>query len=181
MKFFKMNVGLTSIKLPLFRILISVIVLLLCFYRNRIIPQDNDVLVNIGTIVTYALTALGLYCIFISITEFMEMKKKSSIQTKTFEKREWSLDKLFSFMEDADIIDILIENANSSLKIGTKSDYGRAMPFSFEDQFFDKCYYIEDSEYENFDDFKKQFRAIVQSEVVVLLYVGIDDTPLDKL
>ena len=158
-------------------------ILLLCFFRDQFIPADNKILTGVGTIITLVLIVICFYLIFISITELIEMKKinKGLFAKPTFEKRDWTVGKLFSFMEEADVIDILIEQPDSPLKIGTKSDYGRVEPFSHEEKFFDKCYYIEESEYESFEEFKEQFKTIVQSDSVTLLYVGIEDTPLDRL
>ncbi len=183
MKFFKVNLGLKSMKLPLFRIVISILLFVLCYNRNRIIPTENKILTSLGTVVTVGVIVIGFYCIFISVTEIIEMKskKKDPSDLPPFEKRDWTTEKLFSFLEESDIIDIVVEHAGSRLKIGTKSDYGRTNRFSSEKSFFDKCYYIEEAEYEKLSDFIEQFQTVIQADVVTILYVGIDDMPLDRL
>ena len=108
-------------------------------------------------------------------------KSKKENHGQIFERREWTIERFFAFLEESDIIDIVIEHLGAPLKICVKSDYGRTKTFSLEKEFFDKAYYIEETEYTNFDDFKKQFKTIIQGDIVTLIYVGIEDMPLDGL
>ena len=55
-------------KKPILKILISVAVMIICFFRNKIIPQDNAILVTVGTIVTIILVIGAIYLIFSSIS-----------------------------------------------------------------------------------------------------------------
>ena len=77
-----------------------------------------------------------------------------------------------------DIIDLDLDKGNGeTLRIGTRSDY-RHERYG-EAEYFDKCYYIEEEEYTDFSDFIAQFARVHGDRTVRILYVGIEDMPVE--
>lgn len=153
------------------KLAIAITILLLCFFRNRILP-NIEFIRYIGTAITIVLIIWGLYTIISSITKLFILFESILHFGNRYSKKviqEWSMEELCDFLIKQDIIDITIDNNGTTVKVGAKSDCtsGRYKPTVF----FDKCYYIDDSEYETFDEFKEQLMMEFHDEVVKILYI----------
>lgn len=159
-------------------ICLSIVALALCFFRNRILP-DIAIVRTIGTIITVLIIVVALYMIVSSVSHFMtakEFSKGTSTTQATKPMKSWSPEKLFDYLYQEDIIDIIIDNNGVELKVGTTSDSRSVGGRRFKNVvFFDKCYYINDTEYSEFDRFKEDFINLLHSDTVEIIYVGIGD------
>jgi hypothetical protein len=179
MKLFQVDKEVKSVQKPLVKILISIAILTVCFFRNRFIPADQVFFTHAATVVTLILLVVCFRLIFISITEIgICVSSRKQEQTKPIAYTEpiklWSHEELFAFLEEENHIDLVVENDYGKQKIGTRSDYGRPTAFSRE-QFFDKCYYIEDREYTDFEEFKTEFLQNATNEQIKIWSAMLDD------
>ena len=174
-----MNKKNNSVSVAWLKILLSAVILMLCFFRNRVIPQDNEALVIFGTVVTVLLIILCLRLIASAIGTLAGTEKNAAPK-KLPDKpiKLWDREKLFAYLEQEDIIDIVLDKGNGeTLRIGTRSDYRRERYGKAE--YFDKCYYIEEEEYTDLSDFIAQFARAHGDGTVRILYVGIEDMPVE--
>lgn len=174
-----MNKKNNSVSVAWLKILLSAVILVLCFFRNRVIPQDNEALVISGTVVTVFLIILSLRLIASAIGTLAGAEKNASPKKLPDEPiKLWDREKLFTYLEQEDIIDIVLDKGNGeTLKVGTRSDYRRERYGKAE--YFDKCYYIEEEEYTDLSDFIAQFARAHGDGTVRILYVGIEDMPVE--
>ena len=174
-----MNKNSNSVSVAWLKILLSVAVLVLCFFRNRVIPQDNETLVISGTVATVLLILLCLRLVASAVGILAGAGKGAAPQKLPDQPiKLWDREKLFAYLEQEDIIDIVLGRENGeTLKVGTRSDYRRERYGKAE--YFDKCYYIEEEEYTDFSDFVAQFTRAHGDETVRILYVGIEDMPVE--
>ena len=174
-----MNKNNNSVPVAWLKILLSVVILLLCFFRNRVIPQDNETLVISGTVATVLLILLCLRMVSSAIGTLAGAGKGAAPQKLPDQPiKLWDRESLLSYLEQEDIIDIVLGRENGeTLKVGTRSDYRRERYGKAE--YFDKCYYIEEEEYTDFSDFVAQFMRAHGDETVRILYVGIEDMPVE--
>ena len=173
------NKNNNSVPVAWLKILLSVAILLLCFFRNRVIPQDNETLVISGTVATVLLILLCLRLVASAIGTLAGAEKNAAPQKLPDQPiKLWDRESLLSYLEQEDIIDIVLGRENGeTLKVGTRSDYRRERYGKAE--YFDKCYYIEEEEYTDFSDFVAQFMRAHEDETVRILYVGIEDMPVE--
>ena len=174
-----MNKKNNSVSVAWLKILLSAVILVLCFFRNRIIPQDNEALVISGTVVTVLLIILCLRLIASAIGTLAGAEKNAAPK-KLPDKpiKLWDREELFAYLEQEDIIDLVLDKGNGeTLKVGTRSDYRRERYGKAE--YFDKCYYIEEEEYTDLSDFIAQFARAHGDGTVRILYVGIEDMPVE--
>ena len=159
-------------------ICLSIVALVLCFFRNRILP-DIAIVRTIGTVATVVIIVVALYMIVTSVSHFMTAKEfgnGASVSRATQPMKSWSPKKLFDYLYQEDIIDVIIDNNGVELKVGTTSDSRSVGGRRFKDiEFFDKCYYINDTEYSDFDRFKEDFIGLLHSDTIKIKYVGIGD------
>lgn len=160
------------------KIIASILVMVLCFVRKQIIPVDNFGLNAIGTVVALIFIAASIYVILGSVTEIIVIstnKKNSTECNKDGPLKLWTPDELFDFLENEDIIDLMIDNEDI-LKIGTTSESESGQYKQI--RYYNKRYYIQNDEYENFLEFQKHFLLILKGDVVKILYAGIEDMPV---
>ena len=167
-----------SVIKPLIKILGSVAILVMCFFRKHVIPEDNIKLTALGTGITLVLILICFYSILTSVVQIKNIheNKKREKEIKLEQPiKIWTTTELCCFLEKEDIIDVVIDNGNA-LKVGTKSDYKRP-PYG-KAEYFDKCYYIDDEEYIELSEFKNRLLSILKDDTVKILYVGIEDMPV---
>lgn len=170
-----------SVKMHVLKILLSVAVLIICFFRNRFIPQDNAALVTIGTVVTIILLIGAFYLIFTSVSQLFllsgsqnEGKKEKESQTVV-----WDYETLFAYLKSEDIVDLIVENSESQLSIGVRSEYIEHTFLRKNTGWQNKIFYIEAEELTDFEEFKTKFVQLMKTEHVVILSAKIDDMVLD--
>lgn len=179
MKRFQVDKEVKSAQKPLIKLLISIAILTVCFFRNRFIPADQVLLTHAATVATLILLVVCFRLIFISITEigiFVSSRKQEQTEPKEYTEpiKLWSHEELFAFLQEENIIDLVVENDYGKQRIGTRSDYGRPTAFAPE-QFFDKCYYIEDREYTDFEEFKTAFSQNATDVKIKIWSAKLDD------
>ena len=164
---------------PIWKIVLAVALLVLCFFRKRLIPQDHAALMALGTGLTIACICLSFYWIITAISQLsLQGETETTAPSKLPSEPLKCLtpEELFAFLEKEDIIDVVIDN-EGEWRVGTSSDSksGRYR----ETRYFDKRYYIEDTEYADFSEFKKSFLLALKGDAVKILYVGIEDMAVD--
>ncbi|MDO4564627.1 MAG: hypothetical protein Q4C04_03305 [Clostridia bacterium] len=118
-------------------------------------PRSSNGQLQLPNLICIAVGGLvGLYFIPLSIFEAVNAKKAPSKKDGKKRIAETPLSELT--VEDAqkiigqeDVVDITIKVNGTVIRMGARSDY------SNEEGFFDKCYYIEQSEYESYEEFQR--------------------------
>lgn len=150
---------------------------LLCFFRNRILPQDNKTVALIGTLVTIGVVFLSMYLIFNAISDLIGLKEASNVsKPEPKESRKvLSVSELFAVLEREDVIDLILENGDGRLEVGTYTNRGeKGLLFGGKGSFGrPKFYYIEDKEYSDFSEFQTVFLSLVNSEEISVLFAGL--------
>ena len=180
MDFFKANMQLKSLKPPIVKMIIAIAVMILCFFRACFIPTNLVFLQHVGSIIALILTAGCIYRILISgieISQFL-MSRPKLIKQTDHPIKIWSFDEMLSFLEKENIIDLTVEGDFGIVKLGTRSDFG-SPTYLAPKQWFNKCYYIEDCEYNNILEFQEAFKQLVSSEKIKVLSAYLDDMELN--
>ena len=160
-------------KHPFVRIAMSVVLLLIFYFRDEIIPADNKVLIGLGTVVTMIAIVFCMYLIAKSVSELAgakKMQKVAKISDSDKAIKIWSMAELYAFLEQEDIIDIVIDNDGEKLKIGTAADYRRH-------KLVQKWYYIGEVDYSSLSEFQTHLEEIIKSNTVSVVYIGFDGEP----
>ena len=160
---------------PVWKIVLAVALLVLCFFRKRLIPQDHAALMALGTGLTIACICLSFYWIITAISQLsLQGENKTTAPSKLPSEPLKCLtpQELFDFLENEDIIDVIIDNGEQ-LRVGTSSD-SRSGRYK-QTTYFDKHYYINEKEYVNFSEFQTRFLDELKGDVVKILYAGIED------
>ena len=161
-------------KNPFVRITMSVVLLLIFYFRDEIIPADNKVLMGLGTAVTMIAIVFCMYLIAKSVSELAGAKKMQKVEKISDSDKVikiWSMAELYAFLEREDIIDIVIDNNGEALKIGTAADYRRH-------KLVQKWYYIGEVDYSSLSEFQIYLEEIIKSNTVSVVYIGFDGEPL---
>ena len=129
------------------KIILGVSVIFLMIYRTSIFPiLNNNSILNHGvTLISLIIVIPTLMSSVISIIDliFLPFLKREERKKENNESYiDYKFDDIIKLLLDNDIIDIKIKINESIVKIGASSDYSR-----FYDKFFDKLYYIDDTEY----------------------------------
>ena len=75
MKIFELNTKLTSYLYPLAKIIISIMVVLFCIFRNHIFTISLKPLNFLVTLICFAATLAAILCTYISIGELFYVRK----------------------------------------------------------------------------------------------------------
>ena len=182
MKLFKMDESLTSVKKPCIKIILSVIVLVVCFFRKKLLLTDNQSIHSIATAISLVLTVGCIYCIAVAMSEcfyVMESKKTKEKVTNTPKDpiKVWTCEELFAFLQKEDIIELVIETDLGEKRVGVASDFGKEHYFDT-DHYFDKCYYIESEEYTDINEFKERFSEFISNDTVKVWSAWLDSMEL---
>ena len=158
------------------RILLSVVLLVLCFLMNRYFKIERTPWNLLQYVFSFLLVIISLTMIFISVSELLNAKKSERAHPTAdlaHPIKVWTREELFAYLEQDDMVDLDIDHENG-LRVSTASDY-RFNKITNEAQYFDKAYYINDQEYSEFSQFKEQFAAIHPEEPIRILRASLDD------
>ena len=75
MKIFELNTKLTSYSYPLAKIIISIMVVLFCIFRNHIFTISLKPLNFLVTLICFAATLAAILCTYISVGELFYVRK----------------------------------------------------------------------------------------------------------
>ena len=157
------------------KIIACVGIFVLCFYRNRIFPTENRGVQIAGTLIAAVLLGVALHQIFQAFADLFinkDTKAKDTVKKGDTPVKVMTTQELFSFLENEDIIDIVIDNNGELLRVGTAS----AVEVRPGSRFIDKCYYIEDEEYTDFGTFQAQLLTILNDDEIKILSAKLDGT-----
>ena len=161
---------------PQIRILLSVVLLALCFLMNRFFKIEKAPWSLLQFGLSVALILVAATCILKAISQ-LTLAKKQATEKPKFDPEHpvkiWTHEELFNYLEADDMVDLDIDH-EGGLRIGTASD-GRENKFTGQFEYFDKVYYINDQEYSDLCQFKEQFAAIHPEETVRVLRASLDD------
>ena len=161
---------------PSVRILLSVVLLTLCFLMNRFFKIENAPWSLLQFGLSVALILVAAACILKAISQ-LTLAKKQATEKPKFDPEHpvkiWTHEELFNYLEADDMVDLDIDH-EGGLRVGTASD-GKTDKFTGRFEFFDKAYYINDQEYSDLSQFKAQFAAIHPEETVRVLRASLDD------
>ena len=165
---------------PSVRILVSVILMVLCFLMNRYFKIEQAPWSLLQYVLSIVLTGLSLYGIIKGISQMLtEGKQKASAPKFDPEHpvKIWGHEELFAYLEAEDIIDLDIDH-EVVRRIGVASDFRRDK-LTGKNGFCDKAYYINDTEYTDFNQFKEQFTVAHPETEVRILRASMDDGSMD--
>ena len=149
---FEPQLNLKSYKYPTIKLIISVIIIPVALFRDQIFGVTDKTVSTVLSFIFIPLCMGAIFCIGISGSELIIVSDNLDLEKKKYSKKlkhkPYSIDKIISMVTQNDIIEIEILLENKIVKIGASSDCNRRTG-----AFFDKVYYIADTEYRNIEDF----------------------------
>ena len=157
---------------PFFKILVSVLLILLMGNRNRFIYISNPITQHV---VNSICGLIGVFCIlqiYLSAANIIKIheafvKTSSKAATSTTHKN-FHIDEIIALVERNDIIDIRIIAHNKTISIGASSDCNVE-----NSTFFNKLYYVNDEHFSTIDSFKVCLISISCDNLIKV--ISIDD------
>lgn len=175
MKLFELQRDLKSYAYPVKKILACLVVLFLCFKRNRIFCFSSLWIEYLVTAICLAVIIIpSILIIEISICELYQVRenrKKNSINS--MELKRFSVDEIVDIAFKNDIIEIDICYDSGFLKIGTSSDSKYSSPV-----FKNKLYYIGDKNFETLELFECELNECFPSGCIEVF--SVDGLPPNK-
>ena len=150
----------------------SIIVICLMFIRGKIIPIESDAVNTVATVVCVLLIGPCIMVFYIAVIEFAYAIKNTSYtssmkSTVTVERsKEFRLSEVIKLIDQNDIIEFEVFASGNIVKIGSSSDWDRR-----NGRFFDKAYYIKESEFNSIDDFLIGLARCGIGEVVAVISI----------
>lgn len=168
MRFLKCDKNANSYVYSIMRIIVCVITIVITTIVR--IPSNSHLFEIVFRIVDAIITIIAIFALYLSAAEISFVRERINTKGKhcndSFVK-EYKFDDVILLIEKNDIIDIRIVNHGDIIKVGSYSD---SKPGS--SVFFDKGYYIDNTDYISIDDFKKKLRQYCENEK--LFIVDID-------
>lgn len=175
MKLFQPNKNLKSYIYPISKIVVFISFFIISFVADKILLKKlRTVHLGIGIsvkIIGLILIVISIYCIYVSIAEVLYIyeNRKEEKEKRLYQRIEYvsySIDKVKCIVEKNDIIEIKIKTAMGILKIGSSSD---CKPGS--NVFFNKRFYIEDSEYGAIEDFLDKIKCCAKEDILNVISI----------
>lgn len=170
---FEPSEDLVTYTQPIIRTIISVIVIFIGIYRDRIIPDSLGLFANIMDIILLIIGMIGTFNLYVILGEFFmtflnrcDLKEKKNV--KETDDTLCNFDDIIKLCEENDLLIVKIVFNKKLLKIGSSSD---SVSNKFE--LFDKRYFIEEQEFIEFDEFKQELSKYSKDNK--LRVVSIDD------
>lgn len=160
--FWQCRTTLKSYTIPVIKIFISVFVIIVLLFRNKIFSITNKTIQIIISIIAFFILIFLILCIYVSVAELFyvyENKKNEAMSCSTMDKSACISKTLMEVMQltnNNDIIEIIIVTGGGIVKVGSSSDYKHSTG-----DFFDKKYYINKTEYTQSDDFSKALEMYI--------------------
>ena len=175
MKLFQINKNPATLCTPVLKILVSIIVLCLMFFRGKIIPMESTAVNTIATVLCILLVGPCIMVFYIAVIEFAYAFKNtmhiSSLQSKITADtaKKFRLSEILDLIYQNDIIEVEVLILGNIVRIGSSSDWDRRSGI-----FFDKAYYINEFEFTSIDDFQIELvRYGISEDVAVISIDGI--------
>ena len=169
---FSLQTDLTDYKYPLIKIVVSLIVILLCFFRNKIFVISSRPLNIIVSFLCFAVTMASILCIYISVPELFYVRKnrkRAKFKASNISTTPFSLERIICLAKENDIIEFEIKFQENIVKIGASSDNKLSSS-----EFFDKKFYIEKEEYLTSNEFEKElFKYATNGKINIITIDGI--------
>lgn len=171
--------NLKSYKFPILKIIISVLIIVILIFRYRFFNITNKPFQIIISIIAFVVTIFSILCIYISVAEMMnvhENRKNESLSNSIIDKSmcaSKSIDEIIDLAHKNDIVQFVIVTEKCTVRAGASSDYTHSKGI-----FFDKLYYINETEYKQIEDFKNAL-ATLASKGMLLVY-SIDDIVINQ-
>ena len=147
-KLFEPDLKSTSYKIPIIKVVTSLLIITACMFRGSIFHVENKLLIFIFSFAAVALVISCVLIVYISCCEIFatfENTHESVIAKGTYNLMH--IDDVLSQIESNDIIEYQILADDRAILIGASSDnrYGS-------DKFFDKKYYCDKQEFDTIDE-----------------------------
>lgn len=173
---FRVNDTLESYKYPVIKMIFSASLVSIMLYIVLNTNIENRILRNIVSSFSSILLVLCVQCFIIAWSELgyiQESKEKKNASFQEYNKIAINiqLEKIFSMVKKEDIICFDILFNKKIVYIGASSD-------STNSKFFDKRYYINDIEFEDFEEFKTKLAEYSVNGCIKV--ARIDDVPVKK-
>ena len=165
---------------PSARILLSVVLMVLCFLMNRYFKVEQAPWSLLQYALTIFLIVVSFTGLFKGISQVMTGRDKKITAPELDPEHPikiWSHEELFAYLEQEDIIDLDIDHSVVR-RIGTASDI-RLNKLTGKDELFAKAYYTNDQEYSDFAEFKEQFAEVHPQAEVRILRASMDDGSME--
>lgn len=155
MKLFEMQTNLSSYAYPISKIIVCLLVMIVCMFRNRILCFQSRWINGTLTFLAGILTIVCVLCIYISVGELFYVhfnkNNQDSIVDRPQDSALMSIDKVIVLVCENDIIELEIWVNGRIINIGASAD---CKPSGIE--FFDKRYFIDKHEYDDVVQFEKE-------------------------
>lgn len=170
MKLFELKTDLTSYKYPIVKIGICISIILLLIFDGCPLGTQYLWMKILTKIISFLLCCGSILCIYISVGElfYTHKNRKAKIAANIFPAnlKRFNIREIVQLIRQNDIIEIAVFVNEKTVKVGASSDC------KFSDSvFFDKRYYIDDTEYNTFDAFQTAFFNCMQSEEISVLSI----------
>ena len=154
MRLFKCNDAIKTYKYPIFKIVLSNVLIALMVCNGYIFPINNNVWKIFVRVICTLIAVLCVLCVYISCAEIIllcERKRMANIDVVSANKKakECQIDFVLSLLESNDIIEIAIVANNQIIEFGTSSN-----SLNGSSCLFDKKYYVDGKEYVTIEDVK---------------------------
>lgn len=170
MKLFELKTDLTSYKYPIVKIGICISIIVLLIVGGRPLGTQYLWMKILTKIISFILCCGSILCIYISVGELFythkNRKAKTAANISPASLKRFNIREMVQLIRQNDIIEIAVFVNEKTIKIGASSDC------KFSDSvFFDKRYYINDTEYDTFDAFQTAFFNCMQSDEISVLSI----------
>ena len=124
MKIFEVQTELKSYSYPVVKIIMSVLIILLYFWRYDLFRPFNKAMDVIITILGFVFMTLSILCIYISIGELFCVYENRAPEKKVDEKdtKLVTMDYILKIVNDNDIIEIELYSKGHVIKVGASSN-----------------------------------------------------------
>lgn len=156
-KIFKVNSEIRSYTYPEIKILLCLVLIFVLINRNRLFSLEDKRWAIVATVLSFVLVVGCVFCIYISIAEIVELHNRRVENQRNVKEvviKQYPIENIMKLIEKEDILEVEIKVQEKIVKIGCKSDN----KWSTND-FFDKVYYCDDTEYETIEVFREVLNA----------------------
>ena len=165
------NDNIKSYKYPIFKIIISIIFIVILINRSIFFCINNVILKTVVAIACAALVVICILSIYISFNEIIllyEKRHEESIDMREIliRAKKFSVEYIIKLLKSNDIIEIKVMCNNELIRIGASSD---CHVDSFE--FFDKSYYINDKEFKTVEEIQVYIIENIDSQNILVISV----------
>lgn len=173
---FRVDDTLESYKYPAIKMIFSAFLASVILYVTLNTNIENRTLENIVSSFSSILLLICAQCFVIAWSELgyvqdNKEKNNTSLQEYNNIAIDIQIEKIFSIVKKEDIISFVILFNEKIINIGTSSD-------STNSKIFDKRYYINDFEFEDFEEFKSKLFEYSTNDMI--LVARIDEVPANK-